>query len=380
MNSPQPIDNKQVIKSVESFLNNERQRNADFNETFDGTDLVKIYSLDSEIEVYEFPASELLFFADRDAYYYELNYWENGNAVAEHKEAIECLKTRNQVSIFKELADAVNRRRIAPFVGAGMSFACQYPTWKDALVQLKGRIEGVDSGAFDLAMASYDYLQAAQILWDADSTQLENYIRTTFSDGILTDGKAIGPVLHLPKICHGCVITTNFDAVLEAVYERRFEGYMHGIQAGNKFVPKLLKGDRCILKLHGDAEDRDSYVFTKKQYSLAYGDPLDFTKQLPKALRQIFVSHSLLFLGCGLEKDRTLDLFTEVMSKSEFEIPNHFAILPEPAAGSGESKTQKENRLLKLKINPIWYPNGKFELVEQLIKLLVDVSSGRIKV
>jgi hypothetical protein len=81
---------------------------------------------------------------------------------------------------------------------------------------------------------------------------------------------------------------------------------MHGMQQGNKFVPKLIKGDRCILKLHGDAEDHDTYVFTADQYDQAYGSPVDFKKPLPRALRQIFVSHSLLFLGCSLERDWTL--------------------------------------------------------------------------
>ena len=109
----------------------------------------------------------------------------------------------------------------------------------------------------------------------------------------------------------------------------------------------------------------------------AYGDPLDFTKPLPKSLRQIFVSHSLLFLGCALEGDKTLELFDNVVQKADFEIPNHFAILPEPTAGSSETKSQKESRLLKLKIHPIWYPEGKFEFVDANLKLLIDVANGR---
>ena len=371
------VDDKQVIKSVELHFNNEYTKCSPFNASFDGSDTIKIHTLNRFQDPHQYRASELLFYTDREVYYDEMQYWTDANVANEHLTAISMIQTNDQLPLVKELAEAVVRKRIAPFVGAGMSFACGYPVWGNALRELSIRVDGVDKASFDVAMSKYDYLLASQILWDKDDTQLKNYIRTKFSDGRLPGGKVSGPVLHLPHFCNGCVITTNFDAVVEIVYERKFDGYMHGKQAGNKFVPKLIKGDRCILKLHGDAEDHDSYVFTKCQYDDAYGDPLDFTKPLPKSLRQIFVSHSLLFLGCALEGDKTLELFDNVVQKADFEIPNHFAILPEPTAGSSETKSQKESRLLKLKIHPIWYPEGKFEFVDAYLKLLIDVANGR---
>jgi len=154
------------------------------------------------------------------------------------------------------------------------------------------------------------------------------------------------------------------------------EGYMYGMQQGNKFVPKLIKGDRCILKLHGDAEDHQTYVFTEQQYRKAYGNPLNFKKPLPRALRQIFLSHSLLFLGCSLEQDITLELFQKVVDKREFEIPDHFAILPEPK--STDAKNRKATRLLPLNIRPIWYPTNKHHFVERYLTLAVDMAEGKL--
>ena len=263
-----------------------------------------------------------------------------------HKQALTAIAGYDQLPLVKELVDAIIRRRIAPFIGAGMSFACGYPLWGAALEVLKQKVEGVDDALFAKALREYDYLEAAQLLWDKDDTQLKNFIRTKFSDGRLPAGDVSGPILHVPHFCHGCVITTNFDPVIEAAFKKcgrePFDGYMHGVQAGNKFVPKLIKGDRCILKLHGDAEDHDSYIFTKRQYADGYGDPFDFTKPLPRALRQIFVSHSLFFLGCSLESDKTLELFTHVCDQGDFEIPNHFAILPEPNGGGGNQTTKRK--------------------------------------
>jgi hypothetical protein len=89
------------------------------------------------------------------------------------------------------------------------------------------------------------------------------------------------------------------------------------------------------------------------------------------------VSHSLLFLGCSLEQDRTLELFKKVVDVQEFEIPDHFALLPEPS--SGKKKNQKEGRLLELKIRPIWYPDKEHRFVERFLSLAIDIAEGRIK-
>jgi hypothetical protein len=214
-------------------------------------------------------------------------------------------------------------------------------------------------------------------LWDADASQVKNFVRTKFSKSQIPAGGIQGAVTLLPRLSYGCVVTTNFDPVVEEVLKGGvLEAYMHGTQKGNKFVPRLIKGDRCLLKLHGDAEDHDTYIFTTQQYDVGYGSPFDFKKPLPRTLRQIFVSQSLLFLGCNLEEDRTLQLFREVLADGQFEIPDHFAILPEPADPT--QKPPKEARLLAMKIRPLWYPDGRYEMVEMYLKLAIDVAEHRV--
>lgn len=382
MSDASRIDDKQVIESVESLLKNEFDSHDEFNTAFNGADPLNIPSLDRDHDGYNFETSELLFFADRDAYYNEYQIWDDGNISEEHKLALSTIDAYDQRSRIKELVEAIVRRRVVPFIGAGMSVACKYPSWDTALKDIKAKVEGVDEALFDKAMSDFDYLAAAQLLWDCDSTQMKSYIYTKFADKRLPDD-VLGPILHIPHFCHGCVITTNFDPIVEAAFKKAgkesFDGYMHGVQAPHKFIPKLIKGDRCLLKLHGDAEDDESFVFTRDQYKEAYGDArFSFRKPLPRALRQIFVGHSLLFLGCSLENDKTLELFGKVYNQ-DFEIPNHFAILPEPD-GSGETRAQKENRLLELNIHPIWFPDGEFHHIDSYLRLLIDASTKRIRV
>ena len=360
---------KDLVERVGQMLQAEYSEKQEFNASLDELDPSEVPG------VQRLKSSEILFWADRAAYYAGLEEWESNHLFDIHEEAIGTLRHGDQLPVFYDLVGAIKRSRIAPFIGAGMSYESDYPLWGPALELLVDRIDGVDKEAVRANIASFEYLKAGQLLWDKDPEQVKNFIRTKFAEGPSRIVK--GAVKLLPRFSHACLITTNFDPVIELVIGKGLlDGYMHGLQQGNKFVPKLIKGDRCILKLHGDAEDFETYVFTEQQYRKAYGIPLNFKRPLPRALRQIFVSHSLLFLGCSLEQDRTLELFQKVVDKKEFEIPDHFAVLPEPA--TVDAKNQKATRLLPLKIRPIWYPAGRHEFVERYLALAIDVAEGKL--
>ncbi|BCS54580.1 SIR2 family protein [Geobacter sp. SVR] len=367
-------DNRDLINRVEQILKAAYDENAELHLALNGDSPLQIESLNPDREPYSIEKSEALFWAERDTYYEELDFC----LLKHHESAIQYLKANDLVPTFHDLVDAIKRNRVVPFIGAGMSLPSGFPLWGKALRQILDRMEGIDIAAVTAEIDSFKYLNAAQLLWDHDSTQVKHYIRNKFAQRQIPREGVKGPITLLDKISSGCLITTNFDSAIETVIGRgHLEGYMHGLQQGNKFVPRLIKGDRCILKLHGDAEDHETYIFTQEQYTNGYGDPFDFSKPLPKALRQIFVGQSLLFLGCSLEQDKTLELFADVLRESKFEVPDHFAILPEP--NGGETKGHKENRLIELKIRPIWYPGDDHEFVERYLKLAIDISGGRLE-
>ena len=326
--------------------------------------------------------SDALYWVERDAYLDELDHWEGQRQVDQHEAAIAFIKKSDQQAVFLDLVDAVRIGRIAPFVGAGLSRACGYPMWGEALRKIAQKLEGLAVQDIEPLMVRYDYLRAAQVLHDAAADQVRHFIKTEFRQR----GAIGGPVRLLPDLASGCIVTTNFDTVIEDLFRDRghpLDGYMHGTQAGNNFVQRLLRGERCILKLHGDAGQGNTHVFTLLQYQAAYGEPFAFQNQLPRALRQIFISHSLLFLGCSLEQDKTLDLFKSVVDEAAFEIPDHFALLNEPS--TPQERARKEARLLQLKIRPLWYAtpedaDGKpdHSLLEQILKLAIAVARKQV--
>ena len=313
---------KEIIDQVDELLQATYEEQKEFNDALNGVAPIKIPSLIVGQDPHQLEASEILFWTDREAYNDEFASWDPKRRLELHQQAIAQLKANDHVAAFHDLVAAVKKSRVAPFIGAGVSIPCKFPPWSAALHEISQKIAGLDTGAFKAKMDAYDYLGAAQMLWDKDDTQVKNYIRTRFDEQPIITNGIKGPIKFLPRISQGCIITTNFDPLIELTIGRgNIDGYMHGNQQGHMFVPRLVKGDRCILKLHGDAANHNTFVFTESQYTQSYGSPLDFSKALPKALRQIFVSHSLVFLGCSLEQDRTLDLFQKVYDDKQSRFP-----------------------------------------------------------
>lgn len=379
-------ENKLIVDKVEEVLQAAYSSNQEFNAVLDEAEPLSFKSLRDPEHEYLVKVSDALYWVERDAYLDELDHWEGQREVNQHEAAMAFIKDSDQQAVFLDLVDAIRIRRIAPFVGAGLSKPCGYPMWGEALRKIAQKLDGLNVQDIEPMMAQYDYLQAAQVLHEASAQQVQHFIKTEFRQR----GAITGPVTLLPYLANGCIVTTNFDTVIEDLFsnlKQPLDGYMHGTQAGNNFVQRLLRGERCILKLHGDAGQANTHVFTQAQYQAAYGGvggvPFAFQNQLPKALRQIFISHSLLFLGCSLEQDRTLDLFKSVVDEEAFEVPDHFALLNEPA--TPQERARKADRLLQLKIRPLWYSTpadaeGKpdHSLLEQVLRLAIAVAHKQV--
>ncbi|CAI4165692.1 SIR2 family protein [Alteromonas macleodii] len=377
-------------------------KNGEFHEAINDEEPITFKGLGSEGERSEYlvDPSDVLFWHDPTAYLDELERWKGQKVLDEHLETRKYLDDSDQLNPFSRLVEAIKRGRVAPFVGAGLSYPYKLPLWGQALERLVTKLEGAsksDQRAMLPALQylenvkelldQWKYLEAAQLIYENHKTRFESFVLNTFDGSNVLE--FFGVLDLLPQLSDGCIITTNFDNLIERVYtekNRSIEGYMHGTQSRNQFASKLIQGERCILKLHGNYSDPETYIFSKSQYDQAYGEEsLDYTKPLAKVLRQIFVSHSLLFLGCSLETDKTLELFIDVVSSEAFDIPAHFAFLPDPS--NHQKKLEKEDLLAKAKIHPIWYQvaiddcgTQNHSQLEDLIKFAVACATGKAKV
>lgn len=395
-----------MVLNFKSALNETlNSENSEFHAALNGDNLLQFKGLTQDIyndpNTYSVEISDILFWHDPVAYMDEMERWEGKQIKDQHIEMLEYLAESEQSAVFSKLVETIKKRRIAPFVGAGLSKPCNFPLWGEAIEKLVKKLEGVSTSEQRAAqpalvyledvkqhLSEWHYLEAMELLYKNSKIHVDSFVRNTFE--LPADPVISGPVLLLPKICDGCIVTTNFDDVIETVFhkdKKPIKGYMHGTQTQNQFASKLIQGEHCILKLHGTVNDPETYIFSKAQYNDAYGndDSFDYTRPLAKTLRQIYVSHSLLFLGCRLEQDRTLELFQNVVASRAFDIPAHFALLPKPS--DHEKYLTKEELLEQAKIRPIWYrvtkgKDGKDDHseLEKLLKLAIDCAAGRTRV
>ncbi|QYK08855.1 SIR2 family protein [Shewanella mangrovisoli] len=387
-------DSHFVIERVEQYLSTKLGEYADFNNELNLSATVtvesegpkvSIHSMNDSSVVYQYDVSDILYWVERDTYFDELEKWNGIKLEEKHYLAVKFLKETEQVPLFLDLIDAIKRQRVAPFVGAGVALAAGYPLWGKALERLAKQIGGEELLAqIKHELSNNHYLEVAELLYQKNEAYFDNFVQTEFrlKAAQEDDRPLFPPVIDLlPTLASSCVITTNFDRLIEKKFDQTkgssLNGYMYGKQEQNGFISQLLKGERCLMKLHGDAAQPKSYVFTESQYDEAYGiNGIDFSKQLPRSLRQIYISHSLLFLGCSLEKDRTLELFESVKQEGHFEIPDHFAFLPLPKPSD---VADKKGRLLSLNIKPIWYEVKEHDhsMLEKCLELALDVASKK---
>lgn len=275
----------------------------------------------------------------------------------------------------RQLVRVPKENKLVPFVGAGMSLPIGMKSWTATLESLYERAEDTltarQAREFGEARARWALDEAAQVLWEAMGDKWFNdRIKALFGrDTLSADKIKAAPVALLPQIASGPVLTTNFDAVLEHVYGD-FDVHKDIVLGDSRADALLNRWDdkqHFLLKLHGDADESTGRVLTRAQYDRAYDDS---TSRLPDLLRQLFASRRpLLFLGCSLEMDRTV----EELRKVGLQMRNayHFALLKDP--GTAERNRRQNELVGKLGINPIWMRD--YDDIRPILEFLVRVRS-----
>ena len=172
----------------------------------------------------------------------------------------------------------------------------------------------------------------------------------------------------MPQIfTRGC-LTTNFDYVLNRVYDvsdHRFKGEF----AGNRLseAPRRLADEpQCLLRLHGEADSAQGRVLTSSEYEACYGKGGNYRE----ILKLLIENSSLLFLGCSLSVDRTIEALREIKGAAVVQTPRHFAFLP---MTEGIDREARRNELVQADIHPIWYPpEDHDQAIEDLLISLMD--------
>ena len=281
---------------------------------------------------------------------------------------------RHNQSVFEDLKKNYQRGSLIPFVGAGL-----YLGWQQVLKKLTEFIfEENIKNEINNMIESGELLQAAQTISDnylrmlIELRKIIDYdkIENCDPDEWYTSAAYVLPYLFDKSI----VMTTNFDRVLEEVYDRCHVKFGRIVSPHEPDILSQIRqaAPHCLFKLHGDigpdTYDIDKLVFTQKQYDAAYDSDGPLMKELPLW----FQNKRLLFLGCSLMQDKTMDVLQQV-TKANPGL-DHYAIL----ACKPEKIGQRSRELGEQGISAIYYPENRHEAVRVILeRLLEETDSGK---
>ncbi|WP_136255995.1 SIR2 family protein [Onishia niordana] len=269
---------------------------------------------------------------------------------------------------FKRLKEIYDRGAVTPFVGAGMSMPSGYPGWTDFLKEVYKDTE-LEKDLFDSLIEGGEFEEVAELLND-DLSPAGFSERVESSFGVLRDVE--GCVRKLPYVFNSAVITTNFDNVLDRVYKKSPSGPFDEklLASEGQELPKLLgEGEKVLVKLHGKANKLKSRVLTKSEYDDCYRDEGELEKVI-----EALSTRTLLFLGCSLTVDRTLDCLKNIVErKGQENSPRHYAFLP---LENPENRVKRSKELAACNIHVIWYIDDHDECLDALLEKLADGSEA----
>lgn len=297
---------------------------------------------------------------------------------------------------YAQLLNAFRKNNVIPVIGAGMS-CWAYPLWGRMLTD-RAEEYGVRDEV-EALLRDNKYEEAASCLEEVCTHNgLSRILSHTFRPELAYEKAGSMPdYLRLfPNLFHGPIVTTNFDRVIEFIFEKEGAAVpdlvtpLDDFQSG-RISSALRTMNPIIVKMHGDINDREHLVLTKESYDSIYGvghDSPDYEKPMPKFLRDLLERKPLLFLGCGLSADRTCSVIRDCAGNGQ-----QFALLELPAETFNAAqplkptfrdggkkfiesfRRRREDIVGRLNIIPIWYPHGMHDEAYQALfkKLAADL-------
>ena len=334
----------------------------DFNEWLDGDEGLATREAHG-IDTLSQP-SKAFYTSDKEAYeqarerYRQERYHE-----VLSKEYLSAHWYERNVARFDQLVELMSDGDVVPFIGAGLSVAGGFPTWENHLRQ-QGQTANIDETHIEELLSEGKY---ETVLEEIEEHRGREVFTREIFDVFGRTGELTSTTFLISELFTDTLLTTNYDKLIEQAFDNGANKLQ--IITGNN-ARETSKADHVtVVKLHGNVAQPHTCILSKNQYDEAYGqEEIDMRLAIPKLLAYYYKNSSLLFLGSSLYSDRTVQVFRTIKATlGDVEIPPHFSI--EPASDTEEELANRNEYLQRLGITAIWFEKGRYEYVENILRL-----------
>jgi SIR2-like domain len=272
------------------------------------------------------------------------------------------------------LVREIARRRCVLFLGSGVSAAARSddgrspPTWSEFLTLALSLIKDQTLKTEVQKLISHKrLLLALQIIKsNVDVADYRSLLDRSFNDPIFKPARLHDEILALDS---RVVITTNFDKIYERLcLATSSVGYKTIPYYSGDLADELRSDTSLIIKAHGTIDSISQMVFTKDEYHAAKSKYPRFYE----TLRAIFLTHTAVFIGCGMDDPDILLMLEDVKITATGARP-HYALM---RVGQ-QSIHERRDLLSSYNVSSIEYEPDHEALVPELGALNSQVAGLR---
>ncbi|TBL82187.1 hypothetical protein EYY95_21755 [Hafnia alvei] len=207
---------------------------------------------------------------------------------------------------FNIIRKAIDNNKLCIFVGSGVSFDSNLPSWKSLIDVLRSAIDTFRGQNDFLKIAEHYFIEYGR---NAYYGKVNEFFPSNSEPNLLHK-----KILEL-KPQH--IITTNWDDLLEKAVSRENEFYF---PVSTDYELASSPSSKLILKMHGDLKHRN-IVFKESDY-LSYSDNFPLIENFVKSL---FSTHVVIFIGYSIT-DYNLNLILSWVRNRTNDAPPAFTI------------------------------------------------------
>lgn len=243
-------------------------------------------------------------------------------------------------------------KRVFIVLGAGVSKnalaadgVTRPPTWKELLEKAVARCGSAGTKHIRGAIRNNDLLHACEWLQAKMDEDWIDFLRQE-----LVTPKFQATDIHdaIFRLDQRVTLTPNFDDI----YERYVRNVTNGQVIVKNFYEEdaytfLRSLDMHIIKIHGNMDNPNNLIFTRREYAEARNKYHQFYFSLDAG----FLSNTVLFIGCGIE-DPDIALLLE---NQAFRFPDsrpHYMLTPSTINSDLELSLRRARNLKCLKYSP----------------------------